>query len=117
MISSFKGTCLNAKSIYFYGALQNSLRNISSDMGIMVLALLANDRYQALVNPIPYKISLKHPMRRLTAVFAIAVGVTVIDLLGQVLWLQEKLTWTAMLPYGMGYYLIRTTFDLVCLCM
>lgn len=88
-----------------------------NDMGMMVLALLANDRYQAIVDPIRYKISEKHPVRRLVFVFVTAAVAIGMDLLGQALWLYANLNDTATRSFAYANYQMRAAYMFACLFM
>lgn len=114
MLDCTVGTCLNARDIYLWCMVQNCLRNMLNDLGLMALALLANDRFQAIINPMAYHNSAKHPGRWLAAAFATVGVANGADLLGETLWVHWGFTWTTLQHFILASQLFRAIYAFAC---
>lgn len=70
-------------------------------MGNLALALLAQDKYMAVTNPVEYMAAEKHPVRRLSVAVSFVLVALGIRLLGEVNYIHGwiNFTWMNLNPY------------------
>lgn len=113
---------MHPRSILSWWNTHVMMRNVFTDMSNAALALLANDRYLAVVSPVAYNNAEKRPISRLITALVVVVSANGIRLVGDTLWQHppqsESATWfkaaLAAQTCGDG---IRAAYSLLCLCM
>lgn len=97
--------------------MEQMIRNIINDMGNIALALLANDKYRAVSDPVEYMGSDKYPIRNLAVALMCVVPTTAIRFVGEVLW-QHGVTTQLSMIYTWGFSdAIRAVYLFFCLYM
>lgn len=121
MYVDLSGTCLSPNRIVSWQVATYTIRFILNDMGNIALALLAHDRYEAVVHPVAYKTAEKRPTRRLAAAAVLVIGSTGIQLAGHVSSNNGRFFWwMRLVSWQIGILIcdtIRAVYSFVCLYM
>lgn len=80
----FLGACLSPQAIVSWICAQHMIMNQLNDIGIIALVLLANDRYQAIADPIGSMAVEKRPRCRLAVGYMLVAAATGIRLAAEV---------------------------------
>lgn len=112
-----KGSCLSSIALYYWKNVHWDFRYAITDFGVIALALLANDRYQSLKDPMEYLANsdnVNHPRHAFYAAI-LALMTNGLEVLVQCEFIQFKLKWSlvASVLFPLSQ-LIRAVYLFVC---
>lgn len=95
--------------------LQPNSNFYSNDVGMIALALLANDRYRAISDPVQYMNEEKRPYQRLFVAFVSVILVIGLDATANAFFIYNVLTEKNSLFFKLISYGFRATYQWICL--
>lgn len=109
------GFCLSGNALYYWSNVQWNVRYAITDFGMIALALLANDRYRSIEDPVKYLASDVSPFRRALSVAILVTFANGLEIVVQCNFIRTNIYHVfiaaAIFPLSQA---IRTIYLLIC---